>query len=202
MGSILIAFVMGLLVTDRALQSPREKEAKERKQEYRHATRKDRDEFFGKDAVEIVRTATRVDAFRIHDGSSADRPDAGAPQVVGHLVFEERQNIPARLAKRARALVLDPRSYGDIPVDRPGEAVSWGKLCTFAPGIAFRFVTAAGKQFDVLLCITCGDLGIAPKTGDDPERDERTVDISPSLRRFIRLAAETFPKDETLRSLR
>lgn len=113
---------------------------------------------------QIIAQAERVEIFRLDPYLEKGRG------FGGYSVLKEGGKLPPELASRARAIVLEPASYVDPCAG--GECLIDLKLCGgFEPRHGLRFwargPAGSWRYADVLVCLTCGDLGVV-RPGDRP----------------------------------
>ncbi len=143
---------------------------------------KDLQELMGKRTMAVLRSATRVEVFRV--GTTAK----GAPAVAGGATAQVSRE--GTFLRTLADVLLDERSYIFEPQ----------KLCIFKPGVGFRFWNGTTSVV-ALVCFTCNEIAVENLDGPDgPEM--RKDDIDPIRDRILALALEAFPEDEDLRALR
>lgn len=140
-------------------------------------TQKDFEKVFGgKDVIDMIRNAKRVEAVRVeYDHSKPPKLiQNGAP-------FD----VPDKDADLVKSLLTDRNSYLD-----------GGDLCIFDPGVKLIFHDADGGDVTLLICLHCGDVAVI--------RDDKQVGFANfyfAHEKMLALAADIFPKDKDIRAL-
>ena len=100
--------------------------------------------FATEENMSVVRNASKVLAYRV---SWERQPDESTrPAIAGHPIQAGSLDISSDMAKRLRQLLLNKRSFTEIPTP-----------CDFVPAIALR-LTAGNKQLDLLISLECGEI--------------------------------------------
>jgi hypothetical protein len=159
-------------------------------------------DFYGSKAVGVLKAAKKLRVLRL-DSDDWLAPRAGGRDVtrVGgiKIVHNSAKDLAPKLVSRFREALLDPATYRFPP---PGVGI--GNLCVFSPGVLLRVEDRHGSRAEVLLCFSCGDLGIfepVPPSGRDPRFEDyfRLVDFDEG--RFLALLAEALPEDKEIQEL-
>jgi hypothetical protein len=155
----------------------------------------DLERFFGKEGIDTIRTASRVDAFRLDPiGGSLKPGPPTAKEMLGFPITATRAKLPKDLVARIKAVVLRPQIYASAPGSGP-PGVGVGKGCRFRPGLVFRFHAKGAKTVDAYLCFSCDDLGILRGN------DLLTRGVAMGRLDLLAVAVEAFPNDGDLRGL-
>src|SRR4051812_7409490 len=128
--------------------------------------------WLGRQRIEILQTATRVEAFVVGpmpvgargylDDNTGFRLPPGTPPTIQHYPVRRGAVVLGRpFAQELARLILDERSYE--PTGWPfGRKIMKG--CVLSPVVALR-VSAKRGAVDVLLCFNCDQIGVANARG-------------------------------------
>ena len=147
--------------------------------------------WLGRQKIEILQTATRVEAFVVGpvpvgargylDDNTGVRLPPGTPATIQHYPVRRSAVVLGRpFAQELARLILDERSYE--PTGWPfGRKILKG--CVLSPIVALR-VAAKRGSVDVLLCFNCDQIGVANVRGTP---HLTSGDIDPARPAFLRL---------------
>jgi hypothetical protein len=147
------------------------------------------DEFFGKDAVAVVRGATTIEIARLRKDRTSDA-----------FTIDSVDKLGGDLGRAFRTVLLDRGTY-----DFPPTGESDSKLCgTFEPAAVVRFTRSGKPPTDVILSIACIEGGMA--TGPTlPKKLTRgttyggwpkfRAHMGPGQMRVLGLLVRAYPKD-------
>jgi hypothetical protein len=141
-------------------------------------------DFLGADVVDILKTATKVEVFRIQGVAKGNDESIGGYRVIGAGKDQDKDFVAA-----IRALAFDEKTY----------SFESAKLCIFDPGVAFKLVSGE-KSCVLLLCFHCSELEfkLSPK-GDKATPHE---DFDNKYAEFLKLAKASLPNDKDIQALK
>jgi hypothetical protein len=142
-------------------------------------------DFLGADVVDILKTATKVEVFRIQYEAKEGDNAIGGYKVIGAGKDQDKDFVAA-----IRTLAFDEKTY----------KFESAKLCEFDPGVAFKIISGE-KSCVLLLCFTCKELEFqfAPKDGKAVHAHE---DFDSKQPEFLKLAKASLPNDKDIQALK
>ena len=144
--------------------------------------------FLGDPVVDVLKGATRVEAYRLRD----ERADEGKPSVGRYVITSTGKAQDEAFAQRLAKVLLDERTY----------VFGSAKGCKFTPGIGFRVWNGDTAAVEVVICFDCDELIVhAPKASDGSIRGAME-DFDPARPALVRLAKEAFPEDKEIQALK
>ncbi len=141
---------------------------------------------FGDHAIKVLRTADRVEVYRVQD---THERNVTKRNVAGYVILATGKEQGRDFARRLVAVLLNDASY------------EWemAKGCEFNPGVAYR-VWSGGDSVLVLDCFDCDEIGVLT---DESKRDSvRYGESDPARPALIRLVREALPDDQDLKGLK
>lgn len=139
--------------------------------------------FGGLGSVEVLKSPSRVEAFRIASEpgeAPADRTSIGHYPATSAAV-----EVDAETSKELSTLLLDPDTYDFLRA----------KGCEFVPGVGLRLYREPSRV-DIALCFSCDELMIF--------REGRRVgfeDFDAARPRLVAIVKRLFPDDEAIQAL-
>ena len=124
----------------------------------------------------VLRSADRVETFRLDDGGYGDNVKQGTSGDV----------IAAKLSRA----VLDPRTFIG-PNDN---------TCEINPGVAFR-AWRGQECVEVILCFHCQQMLVTTRNAQGKETHSAYTELALTREKFLALAKEAFPVDKEIQSL-
>jgi hypothetical protein len=145
------------------------------------------DLFGGKDVVDLIRNADKVEAYRTEPNAAAKPRSKNPDRIGGFEILSE-------------PVVLDEETHNDLArVLTSAWTYDWSlflKMCEMRPGVAFRFTRGEQTQ-DVLNCFDC-DLLAVLRNGQRPAYD----DFDYGRAELVGIAKRLFPQDAVIQGLR
>lgn len=141
--------------------------------------------FGGTDTVDLVRTADKVEAFRINGQRRSSFDSIGQDILYGCKVLSEPIPVDRETHAELAAVLADSDTYFWIG----------GKKCKPQPGVALRF-TKGQETLDILLCFECDILEI--NDGDGPVFE----DFDYGRARLVAVVKQLFPNDADIQNLK
>ncbi len=141
--------------------------------------------FGGADVVELIRSADKVEAYRIEGDLYAKPHDEHAPRIRGYEVL-------------SGPVLVDSESHDELAKALTAAWTYWwigGKPCIPQPGIALVF-TKGDAELEILVCFEC-DLLVVPRHN----RSERVEDFDYGRPALVRIAKRLFPDDAAIQGL-
>jgi hypothetical protein len=143
-------------------------------------------ERLGERMVEILKGATKVEAFRVR-GQPAEKAEQGK-SVGGYPVTATAKEQGPDFARRLGALVQEENSL-----------FSAQARC-FNPGVAFR-LWKEKESVEVVVCYQCWGLRLAARDAEGKEIHRTGGGFKANFDAWVKLAKEAFPDDKQIQSL-
>jgi len=147
----------------------------------------------GAAGTSILRSADRVETFRLDDGGYGDNVKQGTSgdEIADYpITFQGRTLGPDFAAKLSRT-VLDPRTFLG-PSDTS---------CEINPGVAFR-AWRGQECVEVIICFHCQQMLMTTRNVRGRETHSAYTQMVSMRSEFLALAKEAFPADKEVRSLK
>ena len=135
-------------------------------------------EKLGEEAVDILRGAEKVEAFRLNP----DREAKGDKQVGGFVVTAEGKSLGKESVAALAELLLTDETY-----------TGQQSKC-FLPGVGFR-VWKGDKSVDVAVCFMCSNLQVGNASGGFRGAKSNVYG------QLLKMAKDAFPNDKAIQDL-
>jgi hypothetical protein len=145
--------------------------------------------FLGKETLEVLLGATRVEGFRVNPEQV--KPPTDQKTIGGYPITATGQEQGKEFAKAIRHILFNEKTY----------LFDTTKRCAFAPGVAFR-LWKGDEAVEVLLCFSCDELEVIVKDPTGKELRRVREDSDPMRPALVGLAKKAFPKDPELQKLK
>ncbi len=146
--------------------------------------------FVGQKAAAILRTASKVEVFRIAK-MRVLKPEADA--IEGHPLKAKGKDQDQVFAAKLAAILLDNRTY----------SFDSAKGCIFQPGIVFRVHGGEGQgTVDVIVCFDCTELRVITRDADGKTVKTVGEDFDNARPALVALAKAAFPDDAEIQALK